>query len=132
MVNTVEKIEYINCKLNGTNPNCTSSIRVESWDKNFAIRMNKSNNNLQQKLQSPSGPLAAVCSKLKEDIKRWDFWKPTKMPNIKQKVALITGKLSVFCTPTSSNTLYFKLDLIQTNLIFPFCWQFNHFSNQFT
>lgn len=61
----VEKIEYINCKLNGTNPNCTSSIRVESWDKNFAIRMNKSNNNLQQKLQSPSGPLAAVCSKLK-------------------------------------------------------------------
>lgn len=60
MVNTVEKIEYINCKLNGTNPNCTSSIRVESWDKNFAIRMNKSNNNLQQKLQSPSGPLTAV------------------------------------------------------------------------
>lgn len=97
MVNTVEKIEYINCKLNGTNPNCTSSIRVESWDKNFAIRMNKSNNNLQQKLQSPSGPHAAVCSKLKEDIKRWDFWKPTKMPNIKQKVALITGKLQCIC-----------------------------------
>lgn len=40
--------------------------------------MNKSNNNLQQKLQSPSGPHAAVCNKLKKDIKRWDFWKPTK------------------------------------------------------
>lgn len=46
MVNIVEKIEYINCKLNGINFNCIFFICVESGDKNFVIRMNKFNNNL--------------------------------------------------------------------------------------